>query len=67
MKSLYLARGDAPPAADLSSPAPPSRKAWARLIKKVYEVDPLVCTQCGGKLKTIALIDEPDAIYRILK
>ena len=26
-----------------------------------------MCTQCGGKLKTIALIEEPDAIYRILK
>ncbi|MFC2172757.1 hypothetical protein ACFLU6_09010 [Acidobacteriota bacterium] len=33
----------------------------------MYEVDPLVCTQCGGKLKTIALIDEPDMIYRILQ
>jgi hypothetical protein len=51
---------------EVPTPVPPSKKNWARLIKKIYEVDPLVC-QCGGKLKPIALIDEPDVIYRILK
>ena len=24
------------------------RKSWARLIRKVYEVDPLVCPKCKG-------------------
>jgi hypothetical protein len=55
-----------PPQTAQCSPAPPSRKTWARLINKVYEVDPLRC-HCGGKLKPIALIDDPDVIYRILK
>jgi hypothetical protein len=55
-----------PPQIELSAPEPPSRKNWARLINKVYEIDPLVC-QCGGKLKPIALIEDPDVIYRILK
>ena len=33
-------------------------------IKKVCEFDALLC-QCGGKLKPIALIDDPNVIYRI--
>jgi hypothetical protein len=45
-----------PPQIELSAPERPSRKDWARLIKKVYEIDPLVC-RCGGKLKPIALIE----------
>jgi hypothetical protein len=49
----------------VSAPTPLSRKSWARLIKKVCEIDPLLC-QCGGKLKPIALIEDPDVIYRIL-
>ena len=51
-----------------SEKAPPaSRKSWARLIKKVYEVDPLVCPKCSAPLKLIAVIEDPDVIYRILK
>jgi len=40
---------------------------WARLIQKVYEVDPLECPHCGATLRIIALIDEPVVIERILK
>lgn len=29
---------------------------WVRLIQKVYEVDPLECSRCGGTLRIIALI-----------
>ena len=29
-------------------------KSWARLIQKIYEVDPLVCPRCGGKMRIIA-------------
>ncbi len=24
-------------------------KGWAEMIKKVYEIDPLICPQCGGR------------------
>ena len=45
-----------------------SRKgAWARLLAKVYEVDPLVCLKCGAEMKVIAIIEDPDEIKRILK
>jgi hypothetical protein len=28
--------------------SPARRKAWARLIQKIYEVDPLTCPKCQG-------------------
>ncbi len=44
------------------------RKAnWARLIQKVYEVDPLECPNCGATMRIMALIDDTDVIERILK
>jgi hypothetical protein len=33
-----------------------SRKAWARLLAKVYEIDPLVCPKCGSEMRVIAVI-----------
>jgi hypothetical protein len=27
------------------------RKNWARLIQKIYEVDPLKCPRCSGKIE----------------
>ena len=36
----------------------PSKK-WRELIKKVWEVDPLKCPQCGGEMKIVALTDAP--------
>ncbi|MFH1991566.1 MAG: hypothetical protein ABIK98_04055 [Pseudomonadota bacterium] len=32
------------------------RKNWARLIQKVYEVDPLTCPKCQGSMRVIAFI-----------
>jgi hypothetical protein len=32
------------------------RKSWARLIQKVYNVDPLCCPKCSGKMRIIALL-----------
>jgi len=41
--------------------------AWARLIQEVYEVDPLQCPECGGRLKVISFITDPEVIRRILE
>jgi hypothetical protein len=30
------------------------RKNWTRLIQKIYEVDPLTCPKCSGKMKIIS-------------
>jgi hypothetical protein len=43
------------------------RKNWARLIQKIYEVDPLTCPKCSGKMKVISVIEEQDVIKKILK
>jgi len=29
-------------------------KGWAEMIKKVYEIDPLTCPKCGGKMPACA-------------
>jgi hypothetical protein len=44
-----------------------SRKNWARLIQKIYEVDPLTCPKCSGKMKVISVIEDQDVIKKILK
>jgi len=31
-----------------------SRQSWAMLIKRVYEIDPLSCPQCGGQMTVIS-------------
>ena len=33
-----------------------SRKAWARLIQKIYEVNPLVCEKCGCEMRIVVAI-----------
>ena len=38
-----------------------SRKAWARLLAKVYEIDVLQCPQCGGRMSVIAVIRDPQS------
>jgi hypothetical protein len=38
------------------------RRSWARLIKKAYEADPLVCPRCSGPLKIISLIGDGPVI-----
>ena len=40
---------------------------WAKLIKKVYGVDPLICPKCGSPMEIIAIIMEPEETTRILK
>ena len=43
-----------------------SRQNWARLVQKIYEVDPLLCPKCQGTMKIISFIEELDLIEKIL-
>jgi len=43
------------------------RKNWARLIQKIYEVDPLTCPKCSGKMKIISVIEDEQVIEKVLK
>ena len=33
-------------------------KGWAEMIRKVYEIDPMVCPQCGGTMKIHAFLTD---------
>ncbi len=44
----------------------PARMSWARLLKRVFDMDVEHCPQCGGDLKIIAAIEEPAVMVRIL-
>ncbi len=43
------------------------RRNWARLIQKIYEVDPLVCPKCQGQMRIISFIEDPEVIREILE
>jgi hypothetical protein len=43
------------------------RKNWARLIQKIYEVDPLTCPKCRNQMKIISVIENEEVIKKILK
>jgi len=40
------------------------RKNWARLIQKIYEVDPLTCPKCQGQMRIISFIEDEEVIKR---
>ena len=42
------------------------KKNWARLIQKVYHVDPLKCPKCNGKMRIISFIEDEPVIKKIL-
>jgi len=43
------------------------RSAWARLIKKVYGIDPLICEKCGSEMLIVAFIMGPEQIDKIMQ
>jgi hypothetical protein len=60
---LFLPSSGEAPATEFAARA---KAAWARLIRKVYEADPLECPRCKGPMRVIALIEDPGVIRRIL-
>ena len=53
-------------------PSPPSpalaalRRRWAQLIRRLYQVDPLLCPRCRGVMRVVSFITQPRLIRRIL-
>jgi hypothetical protein len=41
-------------------------KGWAEMIRKVYEIDPLLCPSCGGRMSIISFIDDHKVIHGII-
>jgi len=56
-----------------SSPAVPGsseaarRSAWARMLRRVFEVEPLVCPRCQVEMEIVSWITRPAVIDRILR
>ena len=44
-----------------------SRMSWAKLLKRVFDIDMENCAQCGGKMKLLAAVRDAEAIEKILK
>ena len=42
-------------------------QTWAQRLKRVFAIDIEKCEKCGGKMKVIASIEDPDVIDKILK
>jgi hypothetical protein len=44
----------------------PRHWAWADLMRRAFDIDVLACPRCGGRLRLIATVEDPDAIRAIL-
>jgi hypothetical protein len=63
------ARGGQPNTRDEQRPPmtpAPRQWAWADLMRRAFDIDVLACPRCGGRLRLIATVDDPDAIRAIL-
>lgn len=40
--------------------------SWARCIKQIYELDPLVCPRCKSQMRIIAFVHDPLEIKKIM-
>ena len=52
--------------AEVPPPTAPAPMSWARLLKRVFEIDMEHCPHCGGTLKIIGAIEHPAVITKIL-
>jgi hypothetical protein len=43
------------------------RRTWAKLIARVYGADPLRCTRCGGRMRILSVITDPEVVEKILR
>jgi hypothetical protein len=39
---------------------------WARRLQRVFNIEIERCARCGGRLKVLASIEDPEVIARIL-
>jgi hypothetical protein len=42
------------------------KQSWARLLQKVYEVDPFICPKCQGSMSVVAIIEDPKELGKII-
>ncbi len=64
---LLVPPTDAPRPATPGSAEARRRQSWARMLRKVFEVDPMVCQRCGEEMVIVAWITRVDVINRIMR
>ena len=42
-------------------------RGWQTLISRIYEVEPLTCSNCNKKIKIMTFVTHPKEIRRILR
>lgn len=50
-----------------AEPAPIASRTWAACMKRLFEVDPLMCPKCKSQMKIIAFITDPKELIAISK
>ena len=54
--------------ADQDKPATSAKRiSWARLLKRVFNIDISICPKCRGQIRIIAAIEDPKVIKKILE
>ena len=48
-------------------PVSKSQANWARLLRQVFEVDPLACPRCSAEMRIVSVITKHIVIDRILR
>ena len=43
------------------------RANWVRLLRKIFEVDPLMCPKCCVEMKVVSVITDPNVVDRIVR
>jgi hypothetical protein len=61
-------QSDASDPSQSSDPSPPQPRyyAWAELMRRTFGYDVMACLECGGRMKLIAMIEDPAVIEKIL-
>jgi hypothetical protein len=54
------------PEQEMSDFSREARSTWARLLRKIFEVDPLICA-CGARMQIVSFITDPRVVDRILR
>jgi len=60
------AAAPAPEPRDNSHSSREARSTWARLVRKIFEADPLTCA-CGARMRIVSFITDPRVVDRIVR